>query len=155
MNGFVYHNSMLIPEDSGRALRASEARYRGLFEAAQDGILILDATSGLITDVNPSLTNLLGYSREDFLGKTLWEIGPFQQTQQSEAVFREVQDKGYICYENLLLETRTGRQVNVEFVSNVYGAGDNRFIQCTVRDITARKLAEESSPPKAGTWLNR
>jgi PAS domain S-box-containing protein len=135
---------MPISEKSGRELRASEARYRGLFEGAQDGILILDATSGLITDVNPFLTNLLDYSREEFLGKTLWEVVPFQQAQQSEAVFREVQDKGYICFENLLLVTRTGRPVNVEFVSNVYGAGDDRFIQCNVRDITARKRGERS-----------
>ena len=52
------------------ALVASEARYRRLFETARDGILILDAQSGMITDVNPFLTTLLDYSREDFLGKT-------------------------------------------------------------------------------------
>jgi len=51
------------------ALCASEARYRRLFETAQDGILILDGHSGLIIDVNPFLVNLLDYSREEFIGK--------------------------------------------------------------------------------------
>ena len=144
MTGFSNDDSRLKPEEAGGALQASEARYRRLFEAAQDGILILDAHSGLITDVNPFLTNLLDYTREDFLGRALWDIGPFRQVQQSKAAFRELQDKEYIRYENLPLETRTGRRVNVEFVSNVYAVDGARVIQCNIRDITARKQAEES-----------
>jgi PAS domain S-box-containing protein len=121
-----------------------------LFEAVQDGILILDAHSGLITDVNPFLIRLLDYAREEFIGKTLWDIGPFNQIQESQAAFRELQDKEYIRYENLPLETRSGRRVNVEFVSNVYGVNGKRVIQCNIRDITARKLAEESFAAQAG-----
>jgi len=131
-------------KDADDALRASEARYRRLFETAQDGILILDARSGVITDVNPFLIRLLDYAREDFLGKTLWDIGPFRQIQESKAAFRELQDKEHIRYENLPLETRSGRRVNVEFVSNVYRVSGKRVIQCNIRDITARKQAEES-----------
>src|SRR5580700_11124319 len=126
------------------ALRASEARYRRLFETAQDGILILDAHSGLIIDVNPFLVNLLDYPREEFIGKTLWDIGPFKQIQESKAAFRELQDKQYIRYENLPLETKSGRRVNVEFVSNVYGANGKSVIQCNIRDITERRRTEEN-----------
>ncbi len=126
------------------ALRASEARYRRLFETAKDGILIFDAKSGIITDVNPFLTTLLDYSRDDFLGKTLWEIGAFKQIQESKTAFRKLQDKEYIRYENLPLETRSGRQVNVEFVSNVYEENGKSVIQCNIRDITARKKGEAS-----------
>src|ERR1700679_4257289 len=56
---------------SEKALRDSEPRYRRLFETAQDGILILDARTGSITDVNPFLVKLLDYSREEFVGKEL------------------------------------------------------------------------------------
>ena len=129
---------------AGDALRASEARYRRLFETAQDGILILDAHSGLITDVNPFLITLLDYSRDDFLGKPLWDIGAFKQIQESKAAFRELQNKQYIRYENLPLETRSGRRVDVEFVSNVYQENGNSVIQCNIRDITARKQGEAS-----------
>ena len=124
------------------ALGASEARYRRLFETAQDGILILDAHSGLIIDVNPFLVHLLDYSREDFIGKALWDIGPFKQIEASKAAFRQLQDKEYVRYENLPLEARSGRLVNVEFVSNVYGVNGARVIQCNIRDITARRRAE-------------
>jgi two-component system cell cycle sensor histidine kinase/response regulator CckA len=139
----------LESKDADDALRASEARYRRLFETSQDGILILDAHSGLITDVNRFLIRLLDYPREDFLGKTLRDIGPFRQIQESKAAFRELQDKEYIRYENLTLETRTGPRVNVEFVSNVYRVNGKRVIQCNIRDITERKLAEESFAAQA------
>jgi two-component system, cell cycle sensor histidine kinase and response regulator CckA len=126
------------------ALSSSETRYRRLFETAKDGILILDAHSGLIIDVNPFLVSLLDYTRDEFIGKTLWDIGAFKQIQESKEAFRELQDEQYIRYENLPLETKSGRRVNVEFVSNVYGVNGKSVIQCNIRDITARKQTEEA-----------
>ena len=126
------------------ALSASEARYRRLFDTARDGILILDAHSGLIIDVNPFLVGLLDYTRDEFIGKALWDIGPFKQIQESKEAFRELQDQQYIRYDNLPLETRSGRRVNVEFVSNVYGVNGKSVIQCNIRDITASKKTEEA-----------
>jgi PAS domain S-box-containing protein len=113
-----------------------------LFESAQDGILILNARSGMITDVNPYLLKLLGRPQEEFLGKKLWEIGLFQDIEKSKAAFKELQQDGYIRYEDLPLETGDGRYIDVEFVSNSYMAGGVRVIQCNIRDITDRKHAE-------------
>ena len=125
-------------------LEASEVRYRRLFETAQDGILIIDADTGDIVDVNPFLVDLLGYSREQFVGKKLWEIGAFKDIEESKAAFKELQNKEYIRYENLPLETKEGRQIDVEFVSNAYRVNHTKVIQCNIRDITKRKLAEEA-----------
>ncbi|UCE55631.1 MAG: diguanylate cyclase, partial [Desulfobacterales bacterium] len=124
-------------------LEESEIRYRRLFETAQDGILILDADTGKITDVNPFLLGLLGYANEAFIGKELWEIGPFRDILASRAVFQELQEKGYIRYEHLPLETNNGHLIEVEFVSNVYLVNHKRVIQCNIRDITERKRAEK------------
>ncbi|HEV2960260.1 MAG TPA: PAS domain S-box protein, partial [Candidatus Angelobacter sp.] len=139
-------NRTATPEftSSQEALRDSEARYRRLFETAQDGILILDAITGLITDVNPFLVKLLDYSREEFLGKALWDIGLFKDIEASKTAFQELQAKQYVRYEDLPLKTRGGRSVNVEFVSNVYRVNGKKVIQCNVRDITRRKYAEQS-----------
>lgn len=52
---------------SVQEIKTSELRYRRLFEAAQDGILILDAETGAITDVNPFLIIMLGCSRAEFV----------------------------------------------------------------------------------------
>jgi PAS domain S-box-containing protein len=125
------------------ALEVSELRYRRLFETAQDGILILNADSGQIDDVNPFLTDMLGYSRKHLLGNKLWEIGPFKDVEASKAEFRELQREAYVRYEDLPLETRDGRAINVEFVSNIYHVNGDRVVQCNIRDITKRRRAEE------------
>ena len=129
-------------QSADHALKASEMRYRRLFETAQDGILILNADTGQIDDVNPFLTDLLGYTREQLLGNKLWEIGPFKDTKASKAEFRELQREAYVRYEDLPLETSAGKSINVEFVSNVYQVNGGKVIQCNIRDITKRKRAE-------------
>jgi two-component system cell cycle sensor histidine kinase/response regulator CckA len=126
------------------ALRASETQYRRLFEAAKDGILMLDAESGEITAVNPFLADLLGYTTIEILGKKLWEISPFEDVTKSKILFKVLQSQEYIRYDDLPLETRRGRLIDVEFVSNIYVSGDRRVIQCNIRDITARRNAERA-----------
>jgi PAS domain S-box-containing protein len=123
----------------GQSLKDSELRYRRLFEAAQDGILILDAETGMIKDVNPYLIKMLGYSREEFVGKELWEVGAFRDIKASKDAFEALQAKEYIRYEDLPLKAKDGRLIQVEFVSNVYMVGDKKVIQCNIRDITEHK----------------
>ncbi len=128
---------------SDAASVASELRYRRLFEAAQDGILILDAETGMIVDVNPFLTEILGYTHEEFLDKTIWDIGPLIDVLKNKAKFENLQDLEYVRYENLPLKAKDGREYAVEFVSNVYEVEGKKVIQCNIRDISERKLAEK------------
>jgi PAS domain S-box-containing protein len=125
-------------------IKDSELRYRRLFEAAQDGILILDAETGMIEDVNPYLVKMLGYSREEFIEKKLWEVGAFRDIESSKDAFEALQKNEYIRYEDLPLKTKQGRFVQVEFVSNVYLVDGQKVIQCNIRDITERKHAENA-----------
>ena len=127
---------------SVEAIRASELRYRRLFETAQDGILILDADTGQVVDANPFMKDLLGYSQEEFLGRKLWEIGPFKGEAASKIAFAELQITDRPRYEGLPLETKDGQRVEVEFISNAYFVDQQKLIQCNIRDITERKRAE-------------
>ncbi|HAH04950.1 MAG TPA: hypothetical protein DCM05_00265 [Elusimicrobia bacterium] len=147
------------------ALIVSEVRYRRLFESARDGILILDANTGQIIDVNPFLIELLGMSREQFLGKEVWEIGSFKDVFASKEKFLELQKVGCVRYDNLPLQTVEGHQVPVEFVSNVYLEGQNTVIQCNIRDNakrnqereqsreTAHRLSESQKLGHVGSWF--
>ncbi|MBK6791119.1 MAG: HD domain-containing protein [Anaerolineales bacterium] len=126
-----------------QVLKDSEIRYRRLFEAAQDGILILDAQTGMIEDVNPYLIQMLGYSREEFLKRKLWEVGAFRDIEASKDAFEALQVDEFIRYDDLPLKAKNGTLVNVEFVSNVYLVGNEKVIQCNIRNITERKFAEE------------
>jgi PAS domain S-box-containing protein len=135
--------SMVRIKRTEEALQASETRYRRLFETAQDGILILNEETGQIDDVNPFLTDMLGYTHEELTGKKLWEIGAFKNTEASKSVLAELQHNGYVRYEDLPLITKDGREIEVEFVSNVYMVNRHKVIQCNIRDITVRALAEK------------
>jgi len=121
----------------------SESRYRRLFESAKDGILILDAESGQILDANPHLIQMLEYSQDELLDKKLWEIDVFKKIDKSKEAFLKLQNKEYFRFENMPLETKNGKPINVEFVSNRYQVDQKNVIQCIVRDITERINAEK------------
>lgn len=127
-----------MPSDNLR-LRESEARFRRLFETAQDGILLLDAETGKITEANQFLLDLLGYDRGELLGKRLWELGFLKDREAAKAAFSALQRTGYVRYDDLPLETKDGRHMEVEFISNVYSVGSQRVIQCNIRDVSERK----------------
>ena len=132
-------------------LEVSEVRYRRLFESAHDGILILSALTAKVLDVNPFMCELLGYPREHFIGKELWEIGVFKDAESSKEAMALLQKSGHIRYEDHPLQHQDGRHIPVEFVSNVYREGRHDVIQCNIRDITERKhLADELEKAKEG-----
>jgi two-component system cell cycle sensor histidine kinase/response regulator CckA len=128
--------------DDWARLNSSEIRYRRLFEAAHDGILLVDPDTRKIIDANPFMAQLLGYDRDELVGKELWEIGLLRDEEQSKEAFRILQEAGSIRYEDMPLKSKDGRAHDVEFVSNVYKEGDRNVIQCNIRDITERKRAE-------------
>jgi PAS domain S-box-containing protein len=145
--GFVWRRQLAqfyqMKYEATAAMRASEVRYRRLFEASKDGILILDAGTGMVMDVNPFLSDILGYSHEAILGKKVWELGSFKDIVANQANFEELRTKKYIRYEDLPLETADGRRIDVEFVSNVYLVNQRKVIQCNIRDISERKRFQD------------
>jgi len=142
-NAIVQHKDITAHKLAEETLKVSEIRYRRLFEAARDGILILDAESGLVLDVNPFLIEMLGFTREQFLGKSLWDLGFLKDIAENKSNFKELQQKEFIHYENLPLKTAKGQLINVEFVSHVYQVDHHKVMQCNVRNITKRIRDEQ------------
>ncbi|MGA9049502.1 MAG: sensor domain-containing diguanylate cyclase [Dehalococcoidia bacterium] len=120
-------------------LKASEAKFRRLFETAEHGILVLDGDTGRIEDVNPYMIKILGYSQEEIVGKRLLELGAFKDVDRGKEACRALQSKDYICYENLPLQTKEGRLFEVELISSVFVVDNARLIQCSIRDITEKE----------------
>ena len=143
---FVDISARVIAEEK---LHASEALYRRLFETAKDGVLILDANSGRILEANPFMTELSGYTTDEFIGKELWEIGLFRDTAANEAAFRELQRNGYVRYDHLPLKSKSGEPAEVEFVSNVYQWDHRQVAQCNIRDISSRSRLERQTQKQA------
>ena len=77
------------------------------------------------------------------LGQTVGELSPFRDIESNQIMLERLQTHGYVRYDDLPLESRDGRRIAVEFVSNVYPAGDRHVIQCNIRDISERKRAQQ------------
>ena len=135
-----------------RLLHTSELRYRRLFQTAKDGILILDAVSGRITDANSFMAGLVGIDAHELLGKELHEIGLFADQEESKRAFRELQQNRYIRYEHLPVrrEGAPGGVVEVEVIANVYQEDGKLVAQCNVRDISQRVAMERKVREQAG-----
>jgi PAS domain S-box-containing protein len=129
---------------SSEKIRSAETRSHQIFESSKEGILILDAITGQITDANPFLIEMIGFNYQELVGKELWEIGVFKNIATSKEAFIELQNKEYIRFEDMPLETKAGNSIPVEFVSNVYMVGQKKVILCHIRDISDRKKTDEA-----------
>ncbi len=127
---------------AGEAMRLSEIRYRRLFEAAHDGVLILDPRTRKIIDANPFMTALLSYTHQQMIGKELYEIGFLADARASRDMFQNLKAVGQVRYESLPLRNQDGNVREVEVVANLYDENGHSVIQCNVRDITERKRTE-------------
>ncbi len=135
---------LLAFEDITDRKRAEEARYRRLFEAARDGIIIVDASNGRITDVNPFIEQLCGYRREELVGEKLWDIQPMESAPYIRAAFDQIRDQGLMRFPDLVLCARDGRTLHTEVVANSYPERNGQAIQLNIRDLTERKKFESN-----------
>ncbi len=129
-------------EDITERKRAAEARYRRLFEAARDGIIILDAATGEVTDINPFIEQLSGYSRDRVVGLKLWETPFLENADTLRGVLEQIRDQGVVRLPDFGLVSRDGKQLQTEVIANIYSETDRRSIQLNVRDLTERKRFE-------------
>jgi PAS domain-containing protein len=97
---------------------------------------------------------MLGYGRDEYVGRKFWEIDAFKDRDTGRATFRELQENEFVLSENLALTTKDGRQIQVEFVGNAYRVGDEQIIQATFRDINERKRADAALQAKEEARLS-
>jgi len=133
---------LLAFEDVTERKKASEARYRRLFEAAKDAIVIVDAISGDIRELNPFGEQLFGYSRNELAGHKMWAAGPLKDIVDARGVLEKVTAKGVVRLPDVSLSARDGSLVQVEAMANAYDDGDQKMVQFNLRDISDRKLFE-------------
>ncbi len=111
----------------------TDAKRRRFLETALDGVLILDGATGAITDANPFVAELLGFSHEELLGKTLWELGLPKDADPAKRAFRRLLAKRYLQPEDLFLVVKGGLPVGVEVSGIIYRVNGEDVVQCNVR----------------------
>jgi PAS domain S-box-containing protein len=121
-------------------LSESEERYRRLFETADDGILLLEKREGNITHANPAITKMLGYTKEECIGKKLKDIGLSLVADDIKMILQELDKNSIIYYDDVPVQTKVGQT----FYADIYMVDRARLVQCNIRDISVRKAAQEA-----------
>ncbi len=120
------------------SVRRSEGRYRRLFEAAKDGILIVNFDTQKIAEVNPVICELLGTTREELLDRQLSEIGLFPDKATLEKALDQLSEKGVFRSDDLQVSTNKGEPRHLELISNLYVEEKSKVLQFNIRDVTDR-----------------
>lgn len=131
----------------------SASRYGLVFDMALDGILLLSHPEGVIEAANPAILKQLGFSKEELIGKRLWEIGLLADKEKAEQVHNEILKKGFVRYEDLDLVRRSGERFSAELICNSYHIDHTEIIQCNIRDITERRASDVDIASKAAAEI--
>lgn len=107
-----------------------------LFESALDGIIIIDGSTGIIKDVNPSLQKLSGYSQKELIGKKFWRTNSFKGITDSKRSFINFLTEPSGTDNNLYLRTKEEQLINVEVISNYFSLKNENIVLCIIKDIT-------------------
>lgn len=130
-------------EQLAEALKISELRYKKLFELSKDGILILEESTGIIIDANQAIMSLLGYAREEFLGKYIWDVPSLKALVMDTVALTHLRETGFVRREDIILRAKNNTPINTEFIGFIYPLNSHKVVQCTIRDISDRKKIEE------------
>jgi two-component system cell cycle sensor histidine kinase/response regulator CckA len=125
--------------EMGRELKESEELFRRLFETSKDGLLLIEKNEKKIVKVNPAILELLKFSRKDLVGYKLSEVGIFKDRELLETAYQNVNNYGFVFFENIQVESKEGERILTE----LYLIDRAKLIQCNIRDITERKKLEE------------
>jgi PAS domain S-box-containing protein len=120
----------------------AELRFRRLFETAKDGIIILDAATHRILEVNPHLAKQLGLNRRRIQGKDLPSLGFLADKDERRRIFEKLEQEQTVQFEHTVPGSGAGAPQVLEFVCNSYEENGHTLIQCNVRDIGQRKESE-------------
>ncbi len=129
-------------EDITERRLAAQARYRRLFESARDGIVLVDAGTGEIIDVNPFTERLFGYRRHEIIGRKVWEIEPMRKVPRMRALLEQIRELGMLRLDDPILFTKDGRGFQAEVIASVYPEKHGQEIQFNIRDVSERRKFE-------------
>ncbi|RMD99313.1 MAG: PAS domain S-box protein [Calditrichaeota bacterium] len=125
------------------ALRESEERFRKIFDHSNDAIFVIDPAEDRIVDANPRACTFLGYTREELLRQPVSAIHPNEMPQLLEFA-QTVFQRGHGWTNELSCITKSGSALPSEMSASVIEINGKNYMIALVRDISARKRAEQA-----------
>ena len=124
--------------------RRREAAYWELLSQIPDGIVVVDADSGLILGCNPSFVAMSGRPLQRLCELHIWDLRPPDKVESARRMFFEIKQTGNGGADNLELQKPDGTIVPIEFLARLTRHGDRPVVQSVVRDISERRRSEQS-----------
>ena len=126
------------------ALKESEDRFIKAFHRNPVAQNISRTSDGRFVDVNDSFLNLIGYTREEIIGHTSAELNLYPNVNQRAQVWQVFQEKGRLRNQELTLQTKVGRIINVLSSTEKFAHQGEEQAITTIVDITERKRVEKA-----------
>jgi PAS domain S-box-containing protein len=125
-------------------LRESEQRYKTLFEANADGILIADVATKQFRYANPAICRMLGYSEDELVRLSISDIHPKESLERVTAEFEALISGAKVLADDLPCVRKDGQIISVSISAGAVTIDQTKYLMGVFRDITDRKLAEET-----------
>jgi PAS domain S-box-containing protein len=143
----IYGRDITEARQNDDLIRQSEEKYRVLFNFGNDGAFIYQPHEnfwpGTILDCNRAFMKLLGYSKEELIGKKITDIVKHTGEQDITLSMDILKEQGSSVSERVYF-AKDGREIPVEISSSLFTYLEKPTVMTTVRDLTKRKQAEES-----------
>jgi PAS domain S-box-containing protein len=136
------HLEQLVAERT-KALRASELRYRQVFESVSDSLLIVGDEKRIV-GANPAACAEYGYSPDEFARLSILDLIAPERQADSQAAGKELAEKGYFSFTNSMNIRKDGTTFHVEVAGRNFDARGEKLSLCLVRNIDQRWRAEEA-----------
>jgi PAS domain S-box-containing protein len=143
MTAFYGYIVQTLTKEKRKELTISEDKYRGLFENANDGIILLRNSPLQIADVNREAEKATGYSKEEFLQKEVLDLFGPEEIEKAGEYFREVAEKGEGRTDSLSLMKKDGNLLEMDLSTKRIDLGDESFHQMIFRDLTEQRKLEK------------
>jgi PAS domain S-box-containing protein len=139
MTAFYGYIVQTLTREKYRELTISEDKYRGLFENANDGIIILRSPHLEIADINREVEKLTGYAKGDLFRTEIFVLFGHGEREKARNYLMDVNEKGEGRTEILSLQKKDGSLLEVDLSTKRIDLGDESFYQMIFRDMTEQR----------------
>ena len=143
MTAFYGYIVQTLTKEKRQELTISEDKYRGLFENANDGIILLRNPELRIADVNREVEKAMQYTKAELLQKDVFDLFAPEEVEKARDYFKEVAEKEGGRTDHLSLMKKDGASLEVDFSIKRIDLGDESFYQIIFRDLTEQRKLEK------------
>ena len=143
MTAFYGYIVQTLTKEKHQELTISEDKYRGLFENANDGIILLQDPQLIVADANREVEKVTGYTKEELLRREAFDLFAPEEIEKVRGYFKEVTEKGEGRADCLSLMKKDGSSLEVDLSTKRIDLGDESFYQMIFRDLTEQRKLEK------------